>query len=100
MGTVITLDPFAKPKSSDENTQLKIQRALVSVSDKRGLVEFAQKLLEYNVEIISTGGTYNTLKNANIKVTSVSEVTGFPGNSRWSREDVAPKHSWWNSCCA
>lgn len=78
MGTIITLDPLAKPKASDTNSLLKIHRALISVSDKRGLVEFAQKLREYGVEIISTGGTYNALKSANIKVTSVSEVTGFP----------------------
>jgi phosphoribosylaminoimidazolecarboxamide formyltransferase/IMP cyclohydrolase len=75
---VITLDPLSKNKSSEAADLLTVRRALISVSDKRGLIEFAQKLKEFDVEIISTGGTYNALKNANIKVTSVSDVTGFP----------------------
>lgn len=78
MGTVITLDPHATHKSTEAVDLLIIRRALISVSDKRGLIEFAQKLKEFGVEIISTGGTYTALKNANIKVTSVSDVTGFP----------------------
>lgn len=53
-------------------------RALISVSDKTGIVEFAKKLHELGVEIISTGGTYKTLKNAGLNVTGISEVTGFP----------------------
>jgi phosphoribosylaminoimidazolecarboxamide formyltransferase/IMP cyclohydrolase len=55
-----------------------IGRALISVSDKRGVVEFAKKLSELGIEIISTGGTANALKEAGIKVTAVSDVTGFP----------------------
>ena len=57
---------------------MKIKRALISVSDKTGLVEFAQKLHAAGVDIISTGGTMKTLKEAGIPVTYVSEVTGFP----------------------
>ena len=57
---------------------LHIRRALVSVSDKRGVVELAKALRHYNIEIISTGGTYQALKDAKIGVRSVSEVTGFP----------------------
>jgi len=53
-------------------------KALISVSDKTGIVEFARNLQELGVEIISTGGTHKTLENANIKVTGISEVTGFP----------------------
>lgn len=53
-------------------------KALISVSDKTGIVEFAKKLQELGVEIISTGGTHKALENANIKVTGISEVTGFP----------------------
>lgn len=53
-------------------------RALVSVSDKRGIVEFAKELTSLGVEIISTGGTYNKLKEAGIKAIEVSELTGFP----------------------
>ncbi|HKP70716.1 MAG TPA: bifunctional phosphoribosylaminoimidazolecarboxamide formyltransferase/IMP cyclohydrolase [Pyrinomonadaceae bacterium] len=60
-------------------TQLrKIKRALISLSDKTGAVEFATKLSEHGVEIISTGGTAKTLRDAGLKVTDVSEVTGFP----------------------
>ena len=56
----------------------KIKRALISVSDKTGIVEFAKKLKSFGVEIISTGGTARTLREANIEVTEVSEITGFP----------------------
>ena len=53
--------------------------ALLSVSDKRGIVELAQKLVrEFDFEIISSGGTAKTLKEAGIKVTPVSEYTGSP----------------------
>jgi len=57
---------------------LKIRRAIISVSDKRGILDLAKALRDFGVEIISTGGTYRTLKDAGIQVTSVSEVTGFP----------------------
>jgi phosphoribosylaminoimidazolecarboxamide formyltransferase/IMP cyclohydrolase len=56
----------------------KITRALISVSDKTGLVEFARKLTAHSVEIISTGGTARTLREAGLKVRDVSELTGFP----------------------
>lgn len=57
---------------------MNIKRALISVSDKTGVVEFAQQLHNYGVEIISTGGTMKVLKEAGIPVRYVSEVTGFP----------------------
>ena len=53
-------------------------RAIVSVSDKTGVVDFAQQLHGLDVEIFSTGGTKKTLQAADIKVHSVSEITGFP----------------------
>lgn len=56
----------------------KVKRALVSVSDKSGIVEFAQELAKMGVEIISTGGTAKSLREAGLKVKDVSEVTGFP----------------------
>jgi phosphoribosylaminoimidazolecarboxamide formyltransferase/IMP cyclohydrolase len=56
----------------------KIKRALVSVSDKTGVVEFAKALQEMGVEIISTGGTSKALAEAGVKVTGISDVTGFP----------------------
>ncbi|HSK72342.1 MAG TPA: bifunctional phosphoribosylaminoimidazolecarboxamide formyltransferase/IMP cyclohydrolase [Pyrinomonadaceae bacterium] len=56
----------------------KIKRALISVSDKSGIVEFAQELAKFEVEIISTGGTARTLREQGIQVTEVSEITEFP----------------------
>jgi len=53
-------------------------RALISVSDKSGIVELAKELVSLGVELISTGGTYKKLKEANIPATEVSEITGFP----------------------
>ena len=56
----------------------KIERALVSVSDKTGIVDFARALTEFNVEIISTGGTAKALRESGITVTDISDLTGFP----------------------
>ena len=55
-----------------------VSRALISVSDKTGIVEFAQALAGLNIEIISTGGTYQLLKNNQVPVIEVSEHTQFP----------------------
>lgn len=55
-----------------------IKRALISVSDKTGLIDFATGLVEQGVEIISTGGTKKALDEANIPAISIDEVTGFP----------------------
>ena len=56
----------------------KISRALLSVSDKDGLVEFASALAAHGVEMISTGGTARSLRDGGLTVTDVAEVTGFP----------------------
>ena len=56
----------------------KISRALISVSDKTGVVDFARSLAEMGVKIISTGGTARTLREAGLDVRDVSDVTGFP----------------------
>jgi phosphoribosylaminoimidazolecarboxamide formyltransferase/IMP cyclohydrolase len=56
----------------------KITRALLSVSDKNGLIEFARALASYNIELVSTGGTAKALTDAGLKVTDVAELTGFP----------------------
>lgn len=53
-------------------------RALISVSDKTGIVEFAKELESLGVEIISTGGTYHKLTEAGVKAMEISELTGFP----------------------
>ena len=55
-----------------------VRRALISVSDKTGLIEFAGKLAGHGIALLSTGGTAAALKAAGIKVTDVSEHTGFP----------------------
>lgn len=57
---------------------VKVGRALLSVSDKTGLVEFGRALSGFGVEILSTGGTFKALKEAGIAVTEVAEHTGFP----------------------
>lgn len=57
---------------------MKIQRALLSVSDKTGLVPFAQILAAHGVELISTGGTARALREAGLAVKDISEHTGFP----------------------
>ncbi len=56
----------------------KIQRAILSVTDKTGLVEFARKLSGLGVELISTGGTAKLLRDSGIVVKDISELTGFP----------------------
>ncbi len=55
-----------------------IRRALLSVSDKTGLIEFATRLAAAKIELLSTGGTASLLRDAGLNVTDVAEVTGFP----------------------
>ncbi|MFD1174758.1 bifunctional phosphoribosylaminoimidazolecarboxamide formyltransferase/IMP cyclohydrolase [Paenibacillus puldeungensis] len=57
---------------------MSIKRALVSVSDKKGIVDFCRELAQLGVEIISTGGTKNLLSKEGVPVIGISEVTGFP----------------------
>jgi phosphoribosylaminoimidazolecarboxamide formyltransferase/IMP cyclohydrolase len=56
----------------------RVVRALISVSDKTGLVEFARGLASHGIELVSTGGTATALKDAGLEVRDVSELTGFP----------------------
>ena len=56
----------------------KIKNALISVSDKTGLVEFVKELFSFDIDIISTGGTAKILKEAGITVQDISDYTGFP----------------------
>src|SRR2546429_1401832 len=56
----------------------KIQRAILSVTDKTGLVDFARRLDGMGVELISTGGTAKLLRETGIRVRDISELTGFP----------------------
>lgn len=65
--------------SENNNSGLRaIRRALISVSDKTGIVEFARTLKEFDVEIISTGGTAQVLREGGVEVRDISDVTGFP----------------------
>ena len=56
----------------------KIKRAIISVTDKKGIVDFAKSLSRFDVEILSTGGTAKALRQGGISVTDISEYTGFP----------------------
>ena len=66
------------PSSYRDRDQITIERALISVSDKTGLVELAAALTADGVEIVSTGSTAATIRAAGVDVTDVSDVTGFP----------------------
>src|SRR5579864_7044077 len=56
----------------------KVHRAILSVTDKTGLVDFARKLSALGIELISTGGTAKLLRDSNVPVKDISEFTGFP----------------------
>jgi phosphoribosylaminoimidazolecarboxamide formyltransferase/IMP cyclohydrolase len=58
--------------------EVQVSRAVVSVSDKTGIVEFARGLAELGIEIVSTGGTAGALEEAGIQVRSITDLTGFP----------------------
>src|ERR1700735_2235747 len=58
--------------------EVQVARALLSVSDKTGLVEFARGLAELGIEIVSTGGTARELSDAGLQVRQISDLTGFP----------------------
>ena len=58
--------------------EVRIRRALLSASDKRGLVEFARGLVQLGIEIVSTGGTARELAEAGIETRAVEDYTGFP----------------------
>ncbi len=68
-----------------------IKRALISVSDKRGVVDFAKELSQMGVEILSTGGTAKTLRAVGIAVVEVSEYTGFPEMLEGRLKTLHPK---------
>src|SRR6201999_1925693 len=66
------------PEAPTAPGAVRIQRALLSVSDKRGIVDFARGLTELGVEIVSTGGTAAALTDAGIEVRAIDDFTGFP----------------------
>ncbi|MGZ6550808.1 MAG: bifunctional phosphoribosylaminoimidazolecarboxamide formyltransferase/IMP cyclohydrolase, partial [Tumebacillaceae bacterium] len=55
-----------------------MKRALISVSDKTGIVELAKTLVRHDIEVVSTGGTHRLLMEAGVPVTNISDITGFP----------------------
>ncbi len=63
---------------TDPDTPKPIRRALLSVTDKSGLVDFARALATHNVELISTGGTASALRAAGLQVRDIADLTGFP----------------------
>jgi phosphoribosylaminoimidazolecarboxamide formyltransferase/IMP cyclohydrolase len=75
---------IAKPSSTEGQEQLtepggvRVRRALLSVSDKRGVVDFARGLAELGVEMVSTGGTARELEGAGLEVRGIEDFTGFP----------------------
>jgi phosphoribosylaminoimidazolecarboxamide formyltransferase / IMP cyclohydrolase len=66
------------PEAPTAPGAVRIQRALLSVSDKRGIVDFARGLAELGVEIVSTGGTASALTEAGLEVRAIDDFTGFP----------------------
>src|SRR5437763_11162745 len=60
------------------SSEVQVARALLSVSDKTGLVEFARGLAELGIEIVSTGGTARELTDAGLRVRQITDLTGFP----------------------
>lgn len=73
--------------------KIKIRRAIISVSDKTGVVEFAKGLKEFGVEILSTGGTAKALRDAGVIAVEVSEYTGFPEMMEGRLKTLHPKIS-------
>src|SRR5690606_17582468 len=78
---IIAVSPLPHPRMTHapiEGPSVTVRRALLSVSDKTGLVELAQALAAHGVELLSTGGTAKALRDAGLAVKDVSDVTGFP----------------------
>jgi len=75
MTTNLSADTQLAPTEPGE---VQVSRALLSVSDKAGIVDFARGLVELGIEIVSTGGTSQTLTEAGVPVRSITDLTGFP----------------------
>lgn len=56
----------------------KIERAIISVTDKTGILDFAKELEKYDIQILSTGGTAKVIRDGKVPVTDISDYTGFP----------------------
>ena len=75
-----------------QNNRTFVRRALLSVSDKTGLVELATALDALDIELISTGGTAEVLRDAGLPVRDVSELTGDGGNDGRAGENPASQY--------
>src|SRR5690242_6571023 len=73
----LTEEPVSTSAGSPQQST-RIERAILSVTDKTGIVEFAQALVSLGVELISTGGTAKLLRDSGVAVKDISELTGFP----------------------
>ncbi len=80
-----------KPTDYRHRDRIEIRRALLSVSDKTGLLELAKALSDAGVDLVSTGSTAKTIADAGFKVTEVSEVTGFPESLDGRVKTLHPK---------
>ena len=74
----MTIDCITDPQHDTPADLKPVRRALLSVTDKTGLVDFARALAEYGVELVSTGGTAKALRDAGLDVRDISDLTGFP----------------------
>ena len=77
-------------QTKDKN-MARIKKVLISLSDKSGAVEFCNELAKFNVELISTGGTAKTLRDAGLNVMDVSDYTGFPEMMNGRVKTLHPK---------
>src|SRR4051794_34909574 len=77
-GGLTMLGAIAGPADTTPPEDVRVRRALLSVSDKRGIVDFARGLAELGVEIVSTGGTAQELTEAGLHVRAIDDFTGFP----------------------
>src|SRR4051812_4461055 len=76
--TIAAMASETTPEAPSVPGAVRIQRALLSVSDKRGIVDFARGLSELGVELVSTGGTASALADAGLEVRAIDDFTGFP----------------------
>jgi len=77
-------------------TDVKIARALLSVSDKAGLAELGHALARHGVELVSTGGTAKALRDAGLDVRDISDLTGFPEMMDGRVKRTASARSTWS----
>src|SRR5437764_8838015 len=77
-GALTMLGAIAGQADTTHPQDVRVRRALLSVSDKRGIVDFARGLADLGIEIVSTGGTSRELDEAGVPVRSIEDFTGFP----------------------